>query len=228
MWLNGWEFDASMTRSTSRPSASACAGELVGEGDVQVAVGRLGELRQLGRLRRAHRPHVGVEERAVELDAARLAALAEAADELRVRREVAQHAAAEHALGAEDDPEVLLGAQARCAPRAPARCARASCRRGRSSRSRRSCPLAGPRRCRRRPRRGRPSRAARRRRRRAAGRRRRAPGPSATAAVVSVVARRRPPRDGLAPAPPRGPPRRGTASGPRSRGRRRARRCRSR
>ena len=88
-------------------------GELVGEADVEVAVGRLGELRQLGRLRGAHRPHVGVEERAVEVDAARLAALAEPADELRVGREVAQDAPAEHALGAEDDPEVLLRAQSR-------------------------------------------------------------------------------------------------------------------
>jgi hypothetical protein len=75
------------------------AGQLVGEGDVDVAVSRLGELAQLGGLGGAQPADLGVEERRVQLDAARLAVRREAADELRVRVEVGDRPAAEDALG---------------------------------------------------------------------------------------------------------------------------------
>ena len=87
------------------------ARQLVGEGDVEVAVSGLGELGQLGRLRGAHRPDLGVEERAVELDGARLAGRAQAPDQLGVRGEVPEDPAAVDALGREDEVEVALGDQ---------------------------------------------------------------------------------------------------------------------
>ena len=94
------------------PGAVGEARELVGQRDVHVAVGGLGELGQLGGLGGAHRPHLRVEEAAVELDPARLAGGAEPAQELGVGREVAEHAPAVDALGAEDGEELVLGAQA--------------------------------------------------------------------------------------------------------------------
>ena len=152
-------------------------GELVGQRDVHVAVGRLGELGQLGGLGRAHAPDLGVEERAVELDAARLARRAEAADELGVGVEVAQDAAAVDALGAEDEVEVLLLGQAAGGLERGGDPARASPRPAAWSRSRPWCPASARRRCRPRPRRRWPSRAPRPRRPSAAAPRRRGRGP---------------------------------------------------
>ena len=85
--------------------------DLIRERDVHVAVGRLGELRQLRGLRRAHRPHGRAEERLVELDAALLAGIGQAAHELRVGLEVPEDPAAEDALGAEHGEEVLLAGE---------------------------------------------------------------------------------------------------------------------
>jgi hypothetical protein len=66
--------------------------ELVGVGDVQVAVGRLGELGQLGGLGATHRPDLGLlQERPVQLGGALLARLAQPADQLGVGLEVAEH-----------------------------------------------------------------------------------------------------------------------------------------
>ena len=47
MWLYGWELLASITWMTSIPCVAGEPRELVGEADVDVAVGRLGELGQL-------------------------------------------------------------------------------------------------------------------------------------------------------------------------------------
>ena len=69
MWLNGCEFGGGDDVVDVDADRVGGARELVGERDVHVAVGRLGELRQLGRLGAAHRPHLGVEERRVELGA---------------------------------------------------------------------------------------------------------------------------------------------------------------
>jgi hypothetical protein len=93
------------------PGAIGEARELVGEGDVDVAIGGLGQLGQLGRLRGAHRPDLGVQETAVQRHAARLAAGAEAAHQLGVGGQVAEHAPAVDALGTEDAEELVLGAQ---------------------------------------------------------------------------------------------------------------------
>ena len=95
------------------PGAVGEPGELVGERDVDVAVGRLGELRQFGRLRGAHRADLGAEERAVQLDRALLARLAQTPDELRIGVEVLEDPARVHPLGAVDGVEVLLGTQPR-------------------------------------------------------------------------------------------------------------------
>ena len=71
MWLKGWRVGGVDHALDVDAGAVGEARELVGERDVDVAVGRLGELRELGRLGRPHGPHLGVQERAVELDAAR-------------------------------------------------------------------------------------------------------------------------------------------------------------
>ena len=57
MWLNGWLLQASMTLVDVDTRALGGDGQLVGVGDVQVAVGRLGQLRQLGCLGRPEVPH---------------------------------------------------------------------------------------------------------------------------------------------------------------------------
>ena len=124
------------------------ARELVGQRDVHVAVGGLGELGQLGGLGGAHRPDLGVEEAAIELDPAGLAGRAEPAQELGVGREIAEHAPAVDALGAEDGEELVLGAQAAVARERRARPGCGSCRPAASSRPPRWCPPAGRRRCR--------------------------------------------------------------------------------
>ena len=95
-------------RATSTPSASAWRANSLAKRDVDVAVGRLGELGQLGGLGRAHAPHLRVEERARTASTPRASPSArQAADELRVGREVREDAPAEDALGAEDRCEVL-------------------------------------------------------------------------------------------------------------------------
>ena len=57
MWLYGWLLQASITWKMSMPVAVGEAGELVGQADVDVAVGGLGELGQLGGLGGAQVPH---------------------------------------------------------------------------------------------------------------------------------------------------------------------------
>ncbi|CAB5035638.1 unannotated protein [freshwater metagenome] len=93
------------------PFAVCEACQLIGEGDVDVTVGRFGELDHLGRLGRTHRPHFGFEERSVQLYAARLTGRAEAAKQLRICSEIGEDTAAENSFGAEDGEEVLLGGQ---------------------------------------------------------------------------------------------------------------------
>ena len=63
-------------------------GELVGERDVDIAVGRVGELGEFGRLRRGHRDHFRVEHARVEARGPLRRRRREAADELGVGREV--------------------------------------------------------------------------------------------------------------------------------------------
>ncbi len=86
-------------------------GELVGEGDVHVAVGRVGELAELGRLGVAHRDDLGVEDRVVEGRGAGRRGRADPADELRVGREVAERGAAVEPLRRERDEQVLVRGQ---------------------------------------------------------------------------------------------------------------------
>ena len=96
--------------------------ELVGQADIDVPVGGFGELSHLGGLGAAHGPHaVGArqvvaliegEDGLVEGDAARLAGFAQAPDELRVARQVGEHAPGEDALGREHDVEVAALDQA--------------------------------------------------------------------------------------------------------------------
>ena len=52
MWLYGWLLAPAMTSSHVHPDPVGVAGELVGQRDVDVAIGRVGELRELGRLGR--------------------------------------------------------------------------------------------------------------------------------------------------------------------------------
>ncbi len=99
------------------------AGELVGQPDVHVAVGRLGELGHLRGLAAAEVPDavaarqvgavVEVEHGLVEGDPALAALGVDAADELGVAAQVGEDPAGVDALGAEDQREVDAGAQAR-------------------------------------------------------------------------------------------------------------------
>ena len=73
------------------PDAVRIPAELVGQRDVHVAIGRVGELRELRGLGRAHRDDLGVQHALVERGGAGGAGRAEPADELRVGRQV--HAA---------------------------------------------------------------------------------------------------------------------------------------
>ena len=91
-------------------------GELVGQADVDVAVGGLGELGHLGGLGGAHVPHavgagqvvalVEVEDGLVEGDAGLGAGLVQTTHELGVAAQVGEDAAGEDPLGAEDEVEV--------------------------------------------------------------------------------------------------------------------------
>ncbi len=91
-------------------------GELVGQTDVDVAVGRLGQLGQLGRLSAAEVPDavgtvqiraiVEVEHGLVELGAELCAGGRETTDQLRVLAQIGEDAPGEHPLGAEYDMEV--------------------------------------------------------------------------------------------------------------------------
>ena len=93
------------------------ARELVGQADVDVAVGGLGELGQLGGLGAAEVPDavgalevgalVEVEDGLVELAGLGRTLLAEAADELGVLAQVGEDPAGEDPLGREDEVEVL-------------------------------------------------------------------------------------------------------------------------
>ena len=90
--------------------------ELVGETDVHVAVGGLGELGHLGRLGRAEVPDpvaalevgalVELQHRLVELDGSRGALGGQPADQLGVLAQVGEDPAGEHPLGREDEVEV--------------------------------------------------------------------------------------------------------------------------
>ena len=123
MWLYGWLLAAAMTSSDVDPDPVGVPGELVGQGDVDVAVGRVGELRELGRLGRRHRDDVGVEDAVVERRRPGGRGLAEPADELRVGGQVAEGRAAVQPLRREGDEQVLLEGQ-------PGRLGQASARSG--------------------------------------------------------------------------------------------------
>ncbi len=86
--------------------------ELVGEGDVDVAVGSVGELREFGGLGRAHGHDLGVEHGVVEGRRAPGRFGTDAADELGIGRQVGEDGAGEQPLGGEGDEEVALGDQA--------------------------------------------------------------------------------------------------------------------
>ena len=96
------------------PAARREAGELVGVGDVHVAVRRLRQLRHLGGLGVGHCPDLGplVEDGPVELDRATRALRARAADDLRVALEVEEDATDEDALRAEGEEEVPVQLEA--------------------------------------------------------------------------------------------------------------------
>ena len=74
------------------PVPRGVARQLVGVGDVHVAVRRLGQLGHLGRLGAGHGPHLGalVEDGAVEVHRTPRALVARAADDLRVAAQVEQ------------------------------------------------------------------------------------------------------------------------------------------
>ena len=96
--------------------------ELVGQADVDVAVGGLGELGHLGGLGGAHVPDavdarqvvtiVEVQDLLVELDALGSALVGQAANELRVATQVGEDTAGEDAFRGEDEVEVLALGQA--------------------------------------------------------------------------------------------------------------------
>ena len=69
------------------------ASELVGEGDVHVAIGRLGEFRHLGGFERLHLRDWRIEHALVEGGRTRQAGGVGATDELRIRGEVAERLA---------------------------------------------------------------------------------------------------------------------------------------
>ncbi len=89
----------------------AHVGQLVGEGDVGVAEGVLGELGQLGHLGAAA-VHLAAREGLVELGAAGGAGVREAADEALVFDDLAQDGAGQHALGGVGEEDVAAGDQA--------------------------------------------------------------------------------------------------------------------
>ncbi len=99
------------------PDPLGVAGELVGEGDVHVAIGRVGELAELGRLGAAHPDDLRVEDRGVEGGRPVAGGRPDPADELGVGGEVAEDGPAVQALRAEGDEEVLVGSQAAAPPR---------------------------------------------------------------------------------------------------------------
>ena len=103
------------------PDPVRVPGQLVGERDVDVAVRRVGELAQLGRLCRAHRQTSASSTRRVERRRPVRRGRADPADELGVRREVPEHRAREQALRAERDEQVPLRRPGRTPPRAAAR-----------------------------------------------------------------------------------------------------------
>ena len=74
------------------------ASKLIGERDVHVAIGRLGELRHFGRFKRLHLRDRCVEHTLVEGGRARQAWCIGATNELRIRGEVAERLAGEHTL----------------------------------------------------------------------------------------------------------------------------------
>ena len=98
-------------------------GELVGQADVDVPVGGLGQLRQLRRLGAAEVPDavalrqvgplVELEHRAVELDRAARPLPGQAADQLGVLAQVGEDAPGQHPLRAEHEVEVPALVQAR-------------------------------------------------------------------------------------------------------------------
>ena len=90
------------------------AGELVGEGDVDVAVGGLGELDELGGLAVGDGEDGRVEGLLVEGGGASRAFGVDAADDLGIAAEVGEDAADEDALRAEGEEEVAAQSQARC------------------------------------------------------------------------------------------------------------------
>src|ERR1700694_1270993 len=87
-------------------------GELVGKLDVDVTVCRLGELRELGRLRALHRPDLGVESSSVKGDSTIGAAFVNAAHDLRIAAQILEDATCVKALGAEREMEVGSRAEA--------------------------------------------------------------------------------------------------------------------
>ena len=99
------------------------AGELVGEADVDVAVGRLGQLGQLGRLAAAEVPHavrsgqvvalVELQRRFVERDRQLGAGLVDAADQLRIAAQVGEDPARVDAFRAERDEQIVAEPTAR-------------------------------------------------------------------------------------------------------------------
>jgi hypothetical protein len=94
------------------PDPFGVASELVGEGDVDIPIGRVGELAELGRLCALHRDDLGVEDGVVERRGPSRGARPDPADELRIGREVAQGGAAVQALRRECDEEVLVRTEA--------------------------------------------------------------------------------------------------------------------
>ena len=85
--------------------------ELVGERDVHVAVGGVGELRELGRLGRRHRHDLGIEHAVVERRGPAARRRPEPADELRIRGQVAERGPAVQPLGEKATKKSLLERQ---------------------------------------------------------------------------------------------------------------------
>ncbi len=84
-------------------------GEVVGEGDVDVAVGRVGDLAELGRFGAAHLHDLGVQDGVVEVGRSPSGFRPNAADQLGIGRQVGEHGSGVETLRRECHEEVRVG-----------------------------------------------------------------------------------------------------------------------